>query len=70
MIICTYRPVLQSNNDVPIKWETLVLYDVAIQFFCTDGDDGDENFDFIFLWLAEFVFDRYIPLFLSIVDYI
>ena len=28
MIICTYWPVLQSNNNIPIKWETLVLYDV------------------------------------------
>ena len=58
MIIGTYWLVLQSNNNVPIKWETLVLYDIAIQYFCNDGDDGDDNFD-VFLWLAEFVFDRY-----------
>ena len=34
-----------DDGDVPIKWEALVLYDVAIQYLYNDGADGDYNSD-------------------------
>ena len=34
-----------DGGDVPIKWEALVFYDVAIQYLYNDGADGDYNSD-------------------------